>query len=534
MENDHARYIFKDAFMQLLFVYCIFMIAIALGFFSRYSLYFNLFALIIAFIGLYTINFQYSGNSEQIFRKNIHYFLLALSILYILTFRLMPYIYNNYKIPLGYDSGIYKYAIEHGVNNLDYWIRAGVEPGFLYTMTFLNSNLHISSQFLLTYGFIFCILGLGLSLYYFTNTYFKNKDIAVLSILIYSISLVQFKVFTYLYYKNIIALAFTLLAFTFLKKNKLWLFTLFGILTGIFHRPSFYIFGVSFFVYAIISPCKNSGRNYDAKLLFKYILHGSIIVAVSMLFFIDAFSPAITNLISPVVTSFVQTGSSPGTFIDFFDYQFSILFYLPLAIIGFLLYLKQTKKEFYKDVFFYYTLFLILIVYFQLFFFNRFIIFLDITLIVYSAYGSYMIIKSYKLGWIIVALLLFSGIILTFNASLNAKPTIPESIFNSIQSINLDDGKDNYIISISSEFTPYLQGFIQSSSNTKIIAPGMFDYDIWSSRQRWELFWQDLNATDLQENYGKDASIYLFYPRQINNSCYKSIENQLNLYLWSC
>ncbi len=523
--------IVNESFWQLLLVYSILIFCISIGLFSKYALYFNFFALLIALLGFYFIKSE--ENEDKLFNKKLYNPIFALSIFFILLFRLIPYLYSKHKIPLGYDAGLYKYAIEHGLENMDIWIRGGVEPGFLYFMKFLNSTLNISSYFLLTYGFILCILGLGLSIFYFTLVYFKNKDIALLSILIYSISLVQFKVFTYLYYKNIIAIAFTLLGFSFLYKNKYWLFTVFGILVGIFHRPSFYIFGLSFLAFSIISPYRN--KKYDTKLFSKYVLHGSIIVGVSMLFFIGQFSSAITNLIYPVANSFVQTGSSPGTFIDFFDYQFSILFYLPLAILGFLLYIKNNKKEIYKDVFFYYTIFLIIIVVFKLFFFNRYLIFLDIVLIIFASYGSYHLLKSKKyFFFIIISILFVSGIILTFNASIEATPTIPKSIFDTIESIDLGENENNYIISISSEYTPYLQGYIKSSGSTKVIAPGMFDYDVWNSQKRWEIFWQDQNASDLKEVYGEESTIYLFTPQKINNSCYSSIENVINLYKWVC
>jgi len=179
MDKLPVKDIVKESFWQLLAVYSFLILIVALGFFSKYSIYFNALALIVAILGVfYFSSSTKESSSHPIFRKNIFYLLFSLSILFILSFRLIPYLYNGYKIPLGYDAGIYKYAIEHGLTNLDLWVRAGVEPGFLYFMTFLNSALNIPSQFLLTYGFIFCILCLGLSIYYFTKTYFNDKEIA--------------------------------------------------------------------------------------------------------------------------------------------------------------------------------------------------------------------------------------------------------------------------------------------------------------------------------------------------------------------
>ena len=219
----------RDSFWQLLTVYVLLILAIAFSYISKFSYYFNAFALIIAIFGISLLTKNKNINSE-FFNEKIHIALFILAIILIIFLRVIPY-QNGISIPLGYDAGLYNYIIEHGLENMDYWVRAGVEPGFLYFMTFLNS--FISSNYLLTYVFIGFIVLLGISIYIFTKEYFQNKDIALLAILFYSVSLVQFKVFTFLYYKNRIALSLLLLAFTFLNQKKYWLFTIFGILIGI-------------------------------------------------------------------------------------------------------------------------------------------------------------------------------------------------------------------------------------------------------------------------------------------------------------
>lgn len=501
----------QNTFWQLLTIYSVFIVLIALGFLSRYSLYFNIFALIIAIFGIFLID----KNSKLNISKKFQVALFILSIILIITFRIIPYVHNN--IPLGYDAGLYKYGIEKGLVNLDQWILyGGMEPGFLYLMKPLSWIF--SAQFLLTFGFIFFIVLLGFAIYVFSREYF-DKNTAILSLLIYSLSLVQFKVFTYLYYKNIIALSLILFAFYFLKRENYKFFILTGILIGAIHRPSFYIFGFSYFLYAFTSPYKE--KKYSNKILMKNILIGIIILVGFLLFYIGKFKPAIFSIISPVLSSFASPGESPGTFLSFHEYQFSILFYLPLALIGFFWLIKNKKF----DIFFFYTSLCSVIVYFQLFFFNRFIIFLDIALIILSGLGAKTIIKhKNKLGLIIVILLLISGTILTAKTSLTEKPHISEDVFDSINSINIQ--KNAYIISISSKFSPYLQGYTAN----RIIAPGMFDYDLWKSEERWTLFWKGLNASSLNEYYNED--IYLFATNDLNSSCY--LKSSQSLYKWVC
>ncbi|MEK6884019.1 MAG: hypothetical protein AABY22_30595, partial [Nanoarchaeota archaeon] len=171
------------------------------------------------------------------------------------------------------------------------------------------------------------------------------------------------------------------------------------------------------------------------------------------------------------------------------------------------------------------TLILAVIVYFKFFFFNRFIIFLDIALIILSGNGLHLILEKKKtLAIIIIIVLLSSALIMSYKESVDARPTIPGSIFGSIDNIIIPE--DSYIISISSAFSPFLQGW----TNNRIIAPGLFDYDIWHSEARWNEFWKDLNASELKEEYSED--VYLFTNNDLNTTCYQ--KKSQNLYKWMC
>jgi len=532
---EKHKEIIHSSFWQLLSVYVIFIVAIAFGYMHKYSLHFNILALIIAFLGVYSIKKEYIHDlfeDKNLIPKKLHVLIFILSILLIISFRTIPYIKNGTDIPIGYDAGLYNYIIEHGFQNMDLWIRTGVEPGFLYFMTFLNSILNIPSNFLLIHVFILFNVLLGVSIYFFSKEYF-NDDVAILSILIYSISTIQFEVFTYLYYKNIIALSLLLFSFYFLKKQNYIAFTILGILIGITHRPTFYIFGWSFLAYTLFNSFKK--YKFQTKITLINVASGIIILSISLLFYLGKFKPAIINLISPVLTSFVDTGTAPGTFVTFLTYQFSILFYLPLSLLGLFLLIKEKKFS----IFFFFTIITGIIVYFKFFFFNRYIIFLDISLILLAAYGLYFLLKSKKnLAFIFMILLLSSGLILTFNTAINTKNIISNEVFDSISNIKLPNPSSSYIISISSQFSPFLQGYTGSSINDRvsyqIIAPGMFDYDVLKTEERWNIFWEDLNASEIQDNY-KNSEIYLFTPNGIDTSeniCYT--EHLKNLYKWSC
>jgi len=522
----------KNTFWQLAVVYTLLVALISLNFFEKYVIHFEVLALIIGLLGIYIIGKEKTGNKIN---KRLHYFLFALAIILILAFRIIPYVGNS--IPLGYDAGIYKYTIESGLSSMDEWVLNNAEPLFLYLMEPLK--LVFSIQFLLTYGFIgFCLL-LGLSIYFVSREFFGN-DAGLIALLIYSVSYIQFLTFDYMYYRNVIGLTLALFSIYFMKKAKdskdskflglsitLWLSIILGGLLGAMHRPTFYIFGLSYFFYAFISPYQN--KKYDFRLLNKNILHGVLMLLIAGMFYLGKFRSALA-IIGPVANSFISPGSSPGTFISFFSYQFSTLAYIPFALIGFGSLLR--KKEF--NMLFFWTAVASIIVYFRFFFFNRFIIHLDIALIILAGAGfSILIQNKRKIGAVILIIMLLSAGFATFKEARNAKSLITEDGLNLIKTLeNVEE--DARIISISSKYSPWVLGY----SNRITIAPGLFDENKWSEEE-WNIFWESTNieeTKDLMSVYG-EGPIYLFAgTKEFNNPCFQeySSEKEWRIYKYGC
>ncbi len=534
------KQVFQSSFYQLLAVYAILVLLISLNLFWKYSLQFQIFAVIIAVLGIFILNSNKSDSdkssklNKSLESKKLHYSLFALAIIFIILFRTIPYINNS--IPLGYDAGIYKYAIESGLKNMDNWLITGptMEPLFLYMME--PVKLLFSSQFILTYLLIgFCIL-LGLAIYFVTKEFF-NKQTAIIALMIYSVSLIQFFTFTYMYYRNIIGLSLALFSIYFLKKseknkNFIWMFIILGGLLGAVHRPTFYIFGLSYLFYVLISPYKN--KKYNIKQLGKNIGYGLLIVAIAGLFYLGKFIPAITDMFEPVIQGFLQTGESPGTFINFFTYQFSVLAYLPLAILGFFALFR--KKQF--NMIFFWTLVTAMIVYFQFFFFNRFIIHLDIGLIILSSIGFSTIIQNKKkFGIILLIIMLFSAGFVILNEARNTTPLINENELQTIQYIQNTEN-NSFVMATSSIYSPWLLGY----SNRKTIAPGLFDYNK-QNQEEWIVFWttDDINQIkQFMDAYEKP--LYIFIGEKQNDNlekfpeCFEVYYQNLNnkIYKYTC
>lgn len=543
--------ILKNSFWQLIAIYSAIILVIALGFLGKYTLYFNILALIIAILGISIISKETPINSKINLKSSFSRFnliLFTVAIILILLFRILPY-WNN-SIPIGYDAGIYKYGIEQFKQNgfqVQDWIKGSMSPLFLYLMYPLS--FLFSTNLILTYLFIIFNLILGISIYFFTKEYFNvrnahkicisehpknltnnqdgffDKNTALIAILIYSVSIIQFKVFEFLYYKNIIALSLMLFSLYFLKKDRRACFIIFASLTGAMHLPTFYIFGLSYFFYAFISPINN--KQYNLKLLKKNIINGLLIITLTLFFYLGFIHQAILPLISPLFSQFTQTGTASGTFLSFFQYQFLTLAYLPFAILGFFALAKNRKF----NMLFFLALITASIVYFQLFFFNRFIIHLDILLIILASLGFSVIIENKKkLGIIILAIMLFSAGMMTFNESIKTKPGITQEQLTLIQQLHTTE-QASTAISISSEYSPYVLAY----SGRKTIAPGLFDTN-WT-RAEWGQFWQgDIAKTkELLSQYSKP--VYLFAgARSLNNSCFSLFlkEGDNKIYKYEC
>jgi len=500
---------------------------------ERFTLHFEIFALILAVFGIIAISKSSEKENEFKINKNMGYLIIILGIFIVLLTRIIPYINNS--IPLGYDTGIYKYGIEHGLANLDTWILSGgFEPGFLYFMKIFS--LFLSTEFILTYLLVFFCLVLGVAIYFCTKEYF-GKDTALISILIYSISLIQFKTFGYMYYKNIIGLSLMLFCIYFLKKSEtkkvfLYIFIVLGGILGAIHRPTFYIFGLSYFVYAFTSPYKQ--KKYDIKKLKLNIISGVLIIVITGVFYIGKFNVAITSMIFPVIQGFSNQGVAGGTFISFFQYQFLTLVYLAFAILGFFILIK--KKEF--NILFFWTVINASIVYFQFFFFNRFIIHLDVVLIILASLGFSEIIKhKRKLGIFVLVVLIISGGILIFKDSISAKPLINNNELNTIEHLNATE-PDSFVMATSSIYSPWVLGY----SGRRTIAPGLFDYNK-QNEQQWFMFWDSNNISyikDFMDAYQKPLYVFIGEQQKDNlgnfSQCFKVFYEQGNnkIYQYVC
>ena len=525
------REIVKNSFYLLSIVYTIAVVIISLKIISRYTLHFEILAIIIGTFGISIVaKEQDSMGTNMKLEKFPLILLIFLGSIFIVITRIVPYLNNS--IPLGYDAGLYKYGIEYGLENLDRWIlRGGMEPGFLYLMKPLTFIL--TTEFILKWLFIGFCLVLGFSVY-LTGTAYFGKRVGIIAFLIYGISVVQYKVFSFMYYKNIIGLSLMMFALYFLKKETKYAGICFIIISGMLgavHRPTFYLFGLSYLLYVFLAPLIEK-KKYEKSWLAHHGKNAFFILIITSLFYIGKFRPAIIEIISPVLGGFLNPGESPGTFISFHTYQFAILPYLPFAILGFFYLVK--KKEY--NIIQFWAVISAIIVYFQFFFYNRFIIHLDMALIILAAVGFSVFINNKKVFGtsILVAMILSSSILVTREAR-EVKPLIDEEALQLIEKLDARVEKDAKIMALSSEHAPWVLGY----AKRKTIAPGLFDENLWG-KDEWGRFWQlseeeKEKTKKMLEVYG--TPLYMFSGTRIfNNPCFEVFleEGRNRVYKYVC
>ncbi len=531
--------IFEKSFWYLFVVYSLAMIVISVGLVSKFTYHFEIFALIVALFSTFVNCTPEKTNKKTVYKnnktginknikiyKNInivkHLFFIAIVI--ILVSRIYPY--TQTSVPLGYDAGIYKYEIEkYASGNLDQWIYSHAPPGMFYiTNLFVWAGL--PSIFILKWLFILLNIILGIVIFLFIKEYF-NKNVAGIGILLYSLSPVQYIVFTFMYYKNIFGLILLLLAFYFLKRKKRLYFVLSAGYLGVTHRPTFLIFLLVYFAFGLRSMLGKKG--FNIKNLKYHLINILIIVSLTLALYAGRIKAALVSYFL-VFTNAITRNVNPGAFIDFFNYQFLILPYLVLTIIGFI-YLTKKQKF---GVLFFWTVIVFIIVYFKLIFFNRFIIHLDLAFIILAAVASYELIKTKKMvALVCISLLLLASGINLHNEVKNTRYLISDYELKIIESLNDITPENSYIMSTDAYYSSWLLGY----SNRKTIAPGMFDYDKWN-KSEWHYFWKTDYADEMLKVYDKPLYIYIgqsqprFNMKKFESDCFEETFNQNNILIY--
>lgn len=468
---------------------------------------YRIFSIVIALLAIPTIAVS-QRNEGGGFRKAMP-ILLAVFI-FALVLRVIPYVRD--AVPLGYDPGFYKYtfdtyasalpAIPEG--DLAQWIKEMYPQGLFVFFDAVHQTAGAESLQFMYYMFPLVSAFLVFPVFFVTRALFGQRA-GLIAAVLYAASFTQFEMFAWFYFKNAFGLMFLLFAVYALEKRKHALMAVMLAALGIFHRPEFLIFALVLIPYFLVHRRRG-------------IIYGCLGAALMILpFWIarwDVNWSTLTGAVSTAATN-IQTGEGlgGGTFFNFTTYTEVALAYIPFALIG-VFYLIMRRS--WNSVFFYFVINLVIVV-FELFFFKRFIIPLDISVIIMAALGiEYGILQRRRVPKavtaLVVALLIVAAVIPTINSVKDTRPFITEEQLEAVEWLRDNAEDEAYMLALSHD-APWVLGW----SEHRVIAPGLFEWDT-HTRDEWFAFFatnDSQSARDFLDIYS--GTIYIYYALNWDN-----------------
>ncbi|KKQ71347.1 MAG: hypothetical protein UT33_C0010G0071 [Candidatus Peregrinibacteria bacterium GW2011_GWC2_39_14] len=441
--------------------------------------------------------------------------LFAVSLAVLIFSRVYPFFLSDW--PLGYDTGIYKFHFEKAFSIFPSF-NTGLYPG-VFLITDLLYAVGFKSVSILGGWYAFFDLLIPVALFFYCRREFGIK-VAAISVFLFAVSLAQAQAYSFILYKNIIALSVMLFAFLLMERR-----SYFAILPAVYlvflQPPDFLIFALTVAVYFVLNVKDKAKRNY-------ILICMPIVAVLGAIMFIV--SPNIMKEGLNTLVNFKEMGESAmkeGMFMDPAKYLgFSIL-YVPFAMFGFAYLINGRKFNLAFSYFFVVFLFIA----FKLIFYKRFLIEFDLGVIMLASLGAYLIFRKFYLsisGKFTLFMIVFALIAATLYGTLMYKPFISKAELDDIQALSKTE-KTSVVVATSSLHAPWLLGF----SERPTIAPGMFDMNRWNFGD-WQRFWRGSMADHLilwQDYKDIQGPLYLFYglrepwPDFKNFPIYKRISN---------
>ena len=510
MKGKIAR-IVELSYLQLVIIFLILVLLRELRVLD-FPIYYQYFILVLPLFAL-----PHLLRREKSSETGIRGVLIIILIIFVfaLLLRFVPLMKS--PVPLGYDPGYYRYTMDFYASalpqipeaDLPTWIKEMYPQGLpvLTDLTYIVAGADAMDNIRYLFPFLGALL--VFPIFTVTRNIFGPRA-GIIAALLYAVSYTQFEVFTCFYFKNVLGLLFLLLAIYALDKEKYVLMTLMFAALGIFHRPEFLLFAF------ILVPCFLINRRREII----YAVLGTAILIIP--FWITRWEinwGVLSGAMEAAMTN-IQTGEGlgGGTFFDFETYTRFAIAYLPFAIIGGM-YLAVKKHC--NSVFFFLIISAIIVIA-RLFFFNRFIIPLDIAVIILAAVGIDYTLLNRKRTWKAVGvvagiLLLTTAIIPTIHSVNESEPLITEEQLQAVEWLKENTGENAYVLATTND-APWVLGW----SDRRVIAPGLFEWDLYE-KEEWDAFFSTDDpeaAKQFLERY--DDPLYIYY--SVNEDNYLGLE----------
>jgi len=414
------------------------------------------------------------------------------------------------KAPLstfGYDFGFYLYAISHANRLNSFTLYGFALGGYGNPLFFIFYHLHLPPEATLHVLMALLTLACGLVLY----RLFDNKQYGLWAIILFALSIPQALIYHMFLLKNMIGLLLLLITLLVVMKKHYWWLLLTMPLILFFHRTTTIISLLVIGLWAGFALIKN--KNYKLLMVTGLCLIAAIIVAYPWLQTI-----AQTFLAHP--NGFVKEGIllPPNQLL------MTMLPYLLLGAVGAYSYLQNKQHSIILILFFSTSLWIAL----GLPFYNRVVLYADLSLIILAAYG--LANMSWKKSILPAVSIIALGLI-CYNAvmyQIDKTPLIEATGLQEIQDTSKAHPKA-MILALDASSAPWLLGYTEG---VRLAAPGLFEDR--HSFTDWEKFWNGENQIEFLSSYPKPLLIYGKNTRieEETNKCLKHISQ--NFYSFEC
>ncbi len=435
------------------------------------------------------------------------YLLLSLTLL--LAIRAIP-LFKGSIGSYGYDYGFYLYAASHlHPLSLSGWLVA-LWGGYSNPLFYLAHAFFIPPNIIINQLYLLFTILVALSFYWFFG---NNKKAAAWAVILCATSLIQTESYTMFLWKNWAALPFLILAFKFYRdRNWRWL-TVSTIVVSLTHRTTLIVLLLTLAVTFAIELYKE--KKYKSLSKFLALALGLVIFGT----FFPQLRLVATDLLQNNNT-YVRTGL-------FLEGQnlFSLLWpYLLLALPGAYLYIKNKQPLILTVLTGICGLWFI----FHLPFYHRFLIYLDLALIFYSAYFlGQQKFHTWPKKIALACVILF----LSWQSYNFASAKIPLISKSEIQEIKNFNQPGAFILALSADDAPWLLGY---AKNVRLGAPGLLEDP--HTFEEWNMFWQNQKQIDFISKYPRPL---YFYGRSYRlqggiDICFLEVSKNFFFYDFSC
>lgn len=409
-----------------------------------------------------------------------------------------------YRVPLGFDVGLYRYLFLRHATGFPPFVMAPMETWaqghplglFFFSTTALRLGVPVAALL----GWIWNVFPVLLAvLLAWVMGKREGRAVGVLVLLAALLSLAYFDGFALMYWKTYASLAWCVLTYHLLERRS-WFAIVTGMLTVATHHQTGLLFGLVFLTWALHEAVPAlKARRFDTQSCMPLIVGGTVLV-LGLLTYIPVWHGAVVLHLPELL---LGAESSGGNFPSPLFYVRTSGILLVLGALGFFLSLKHGRWTLWQLSVLWSLAFVLL----HSVFYRRFFLQLDFFLLPFAATAMRALWYHYKesyiramfvIGIVLQALIMCSLMVMR-------EPLIDAGTMSVIDGLDAVVPRDAYIISPDTDTTPFLRGWLPDRT---VVGPGLFDSS-WTPSQ-WQMFLLGTHEERQQLLQALPGDVYVF------------------------